>query len=511
MFDQITTTIMDHFNDPEVYGKAQGLLKRYNDIPNGDWNTVETYLMKFNDEEYELLNHSLEMVGDARFTRDTLQEENTRLKKQVEDLKANGLTVDTLKEFLSEPGTFKSPDIQIFTEENDRLLSDVIDEFLNFKIDSGLAPGSLKPYKSNLNKFKDILKAVNEDAPVKLSHITVDKMRIYADVMWKYPKNYQNQAKFKGEKQSLKSVVEYVKSKTGKELEAEGVEISSNQSENFRTVRQLIKWAKKRHYPFVTDIENIIEVDGKGIESKTGKNKDGKANRPYGGSELKKLFENDTYRVHAKKFSGYIDYWGPLIAIHTGATLSEICQLHFEDIRKVDGIDVIDINANGWKKLKNDDGRPRLIPIHPNLIKLGLLDFVGDRKNIYYGKTDRIFPEAKRDQYDKYDSSGKRFATFRKQCGVTGSERTQTFHSFRSTVASFLRENGCPERIANDIIGHTPIKTSETYGTYSKGKKTGVPLTYEWVKKIGFGIDFNYPKNWRAIRFRGNSTKNLLK
>jgi len=68
-------------------------------------------------------------------------------------------------------------------------------------------------------------------------------------------------------------------------------------------------------------------------------------------------------------------FWLPLIALFTGMRLEEIAQLRCKDIKQVDGVGVIDVNTSDGNQLKNLNSQ-RLIPIHSELLKIGLLDRV---------------------------------------------------------------------------------------------------------------------------------------
>jgi hypothetical protein len=69
----------------------------------------------------------------------------------------------------------------------------------------------------------------------------------------------------------------------------------------------------------------------------------------------------------------------PLLGLYTGARIEEMCSLYLEDFRIEHGIHVISINSNHDKKLKSKAAQ-RLIPVHPQLELLGLLDHVNQLK-----------------------------------------------------------------------------------------------------------------------------------
>jgi integrase len=469
MFDELS----NKFNDSEVFGKAMELLREYDTKAIGDWSTaVEPFLMGLGDENNELLERVLACRSEIQ---------------QQRNVEASTVTAEDLKKAIYEAvsqATNKGPD---FSKEN-HLLSDMVDQYMDEHINDALAPGSRKPYRSKLQQFNMILQACNDGRPIKLSDIDEVKMRKYADIMGMFPADYSNQKVFKG--MSITDVVGFVQShKNRDELQSKGIQLLTDKKEPLRLARSLLAFIERKKYPLRPGLQSVIQYVG-------GKKKGGatKKNAMYRKDELKALFESERYK-HAK-FNNAVDYWAPLIAVHTGATLAEICQLHVSDIKNEDGTDLIDINDEGdFKRLKNDDGRPRQVPIHPTLNDLGFLKFVESRKGKGF---DRLFPEAERNEEDKYDSTGKRYATYRKKCGVTGAPREKTFHSFRSTVSyQLLKVIGCDEGLVNDIVGHaSDYRESETKKTYGTGR-TMAHITNKWVKKLDYGIDFDYPKRWR--------------
>jgi len=78
-------------------------------------------------------------------------------------------------------------------------------------------------------------------------------------------------------------------------------------------------------------------------------------------------------------------YWVPLIGLHTGMRLNEICQLDTTDVRVVDGVACICVTTSSLvgsadKKLKTS-GSERFIPLHQTLLELGLIEYaVGQRR-----------------------------------------------------------------------------------------------------------------------------------
>lgn len=86
-------------------------------------------------------------------------------------------------------------------------------------------------------------------------------------------------------------------------------------------------------------------------------------------------------------------YFITLIGFFNGFRMNEICQLHITDIKQVDNLwcfDVNDLSNEDGEKVKSVKNNPskRIVPIHPTLIKLGLLDYY---KKTLKRKEERLF------------------------------------------------------------------------------------------------------------------------
>lgn len=177
-------------------------------------------------------------------------------------------------------------------------------------------------------------------------------------------------------------------------------------------------------------------------------------------ADLMVLFGTNEY-AKGRHSDSYM-HWIPLIGYYSGARLNEIAQLHLTDFVEVDGISMFSFNPDGeHKKIKTRAG-VRKVPVHPELIRLGLLAHVQLLRD--QGK-DRLFPELKpgRDGYGQLPS--KWFARYKRRCNITAPGKV--FHSFRHTFVTCLMQAEVPlERIAA-LAGHED--DSETFGRYGKG------------------------------------------
>ena len=200
---------------------------------------------------------------------------------------------------------------------------------------------------------------------------------------------------------------------------------------------------------------------------------------PFAPDQLRAIFNAPLYRGCVDGVRGYAKhgderprnarFWVPLIGLHTGARLGEICQLDVADIRDVDGIHCIVVTHRSLvgstdKRLKTG-ASDRLIPIHATLIDCGLIHFVEEKRRA--GAT-KLFDDI------ETSTTGSRavvfskwFTQFLRSCGAQ--ERRTCFHSLRHNFRDELRAARIDHDIAMLLGGWTTGSArggvSEHYGS----------------------------------------------
>ena len=199
--------------------------------------------------------------------------------------------------------------------------------------------------------------------------------------------------------------------------------------------------------------------------------------------DLKALFGSKEYREDGFK-RGY-QFWTPIIALYTGCRIEEICQLHLDDIRKEDGLWVLDINDDKEKKLKNMSSK-RLVPLHPVLVDE--LNLPAYAESLRAGGHTRLFPNLKQ-QRDGYSQNvSKWFGRYRARCGINSPKKT--FHSFRHTFITAMKHKVANISVLHELHGHA--LEGMTMARY--GKKYPPRVLYdEAVSKL------DYPLNWGGV------------
>ncbi len=154
--------------------------------------------------------------------------------------------------------------------------------------------------------------------------------------------------------------------------------------------------------------------------------------------------------------------WGPLIGIYTGARLNEIAQLRLDDV-KIDpetGVRYFDFNDDGdGMQLKNRASK-RWVPVHSQLVSLGLLDYIeGLRKRGH----DRLFPTFTRDAKNGYGRTLGRWFNDRFLPKLGLKTVKVSFHSLRHTAVTTMMQAGIEEPIVKSVVGHTKSGVTQQY------------------------------------------------
>jgi integrase len=143
-------------------------------------------------------------------------------------------------------------------------------------------------------------------------------------------------------------------------------------------------------------------------------------------------------------------FWAPLISVHSGLRSEEILQLATDDIRKVDGIPCFVLQKGVGQSLKSFAAR-RTIPVHPNLIALGLLELVELRRR--QGEP-RLFPWLERSAAKKTftETFSKKFTTYREKHKIY--KKGLDYHAFRTTFNQALVRVRCLDSVRQYLKGH---------------------------------------------------------
>lgn len=186
-------------------------------------------------------------------------------------------------------------------------------------------------------------------------------------------------------------------------------------------------------------------------------------------------------------------FWIPLLAAFTGARPGELCQLLVGDIHHQDGIPVIRITDEGpLQHLKNGVSR-RTTPVHPQLLKIGLLDFLEMRRR-EGGKYHPLFPELSYTEKDGharmasrwFSGQGAKDPGYIQHCDLRKGEGA-CLYSFRHTFINSLRSRGIQEVMIKLLVGHSV----EEDVTIHYGNNFSLKQMADTVAEVRFDTDLS--------------------
>lgn len=156
--------------------------------------------------------------------------------------------------------------------------------------------------------------------------------------------------------------------------------------------------------------------------------------------------------------------WGAWLGLYSGARVSEIGQLRLDDFYEDDGLPCFRITADGFGQSLKTDASARVVPIHPELVRLGLLTYVEALRRA--GK-DRLFPRTK---VGSVNGAGNflsaAFGRHLTALGVKAKVGKVGFHSLRKTVIQTLQSAGVASEVRAQLVGH--LLDDEHHATYSR-------------------------------------------
>ena len=257
-------------------------------------------------------------------------------------------------------------------------------------------------------------------------------------------------------------------------------------------IKALLGWAAENDHVSENVAAGIVIRDTEAARNKR---------REFDLASLNLIFGTDIYTAGARpvRGKGNAAYWLPLLALHTGARLEELGQLRPSDVQEITYPDAEGKERTGWfLRLREDEGdnlrlknasSERDVPVHPELIRLGVLDFL---KSIA-GKP-RLFPDLKADKYGRLTAKwGEWFGLHIRALGVT--DKRLVFHSFRHTFKQYARHAGIEEGVQRGIMGHSSGDVADQYGSgyplhslvsgMTQYRVPGLRQIERWTKTVG--------------------------
>lgn len=231
-------------------------------------------------------------------------------------------------------------------------------------------------------------------------------------------------------------------------------------NQKFQIVGSCFKWLRSQYDACAANPMDGIQIPTKGPKASANEEKD-----PFSLSQLQAIFSAPIFRGCASEANwksagelvqrGSEKFWIPVLGLFTGARSNELCQLLDTNVRDHDGLAYLVFHKD--MRLKTASSI-RSVPIHPELVRIGFLEFVSERRG-----TGRLFPAIPMSSAGRYsDAFGKHFRRFLDALGVK-TKRTD-FHSFRHSFTSAARACGIDPETRERLIGHVYEGEGGRYG-----------------------------------------------
>lgn len=209
----------------------------------------------------------------------------------------------------------------------------------------------------------------------------------------------------------------------------------------------------------------------------------------FNDAHLHSIFHMDDYMNHSYLHPYY--YWIPLLLRYLGARLNELCGLHASNIIQIDNTPSVVINDEiEGQRVKNNNSM-RVIPLHPELIRLGFLEFVESKSG------GRLFPELPLFNGYYSHNASKWFARRRAQLNLG---KGLDCYSFRHRLITELRENDISFPTIMSIAGHVTSVEEKRLGDWYKSPTNQAyshPLHPSVTRSVIESIDSSHTQHIR--------------
>lgn len=241
-----------------------------------------------------------------------------------------------------------------------------------------------------------------------------------------------------------------------KELPPEKVGLSPATLNRYMTqMGNIVDICKHAGYPF-GNFEGVMGLRARrkgNVRNERGK---------FQTSELKTLFALPVWRgcaslnerlIGGEQIFHDATYWVPLLSIYNGGRREENCGLLLDEIEGEGEHPFFRFENNPLRRLKNHQSKRRL-PIHPELIRLGFLEYV---QALRAAGHELLFPElptpsGATPMGDVFDDSWQKM---RAAALPNAKDEGKVLHSLRHWCNNEMKQRGIRSEIRKDILGHT--------------------------------------------------------
>ncbi len=255
-------------------------------------------------------------------------------------------------------------------------------------------------------------------------------------------------------------------------------------------VQAICRWARK---------EDLLPDDWADPFAEMRLEEDDSNRAPFELDELKTIFSAHVFTAsdRPKGGQGEAAFWLPLLSLFGGERLSELAGLKVSDVAHNPMIGAVSIyiapDRKAARRLKTKQSE-RFVPVHPQLIELGFLDFVAAETKAR-GEKAWLFPlVAPRHAWSRIVLKVVR--TLHRCAGITDTDKV--FHSFRHTFTDALRLADVPDEVKYALLGWTGGGMAARYGAKDKAGRFRHKLSEAVERVIYSELDLSKLPNGAA-------------
>lgn len=201
----------------------------------------------------------------------------------------------------------------------------------------------------------------------------------------------------------------------------------------------------------------------------------GEVRRPFTESELKQLFLSELYTrgYQTRGQAREALYWCFPIGLYAGPRIEELAQMRSSDVHQVEGVWVFNFREECQDQHLKTYWSRRLVPVHPELARLGLLEYVRERQNDLTNLM--LFPSlSNENKYKSWSAAlSKSIGRYLDRIGLQ--DRRLDFHSLRYVFRQQCANCGVNPRDAERLLGHW-VERDDSTGVYLTNQGLLYPL-----------------------------------
>ena len=249
-------------------------------------------------------------------------------------------------------------------------------------------------------------------------------------------------------------------------------------------VKGFFAWCEDEGYVAVNPVQKI---------KVTKKTNPRDAKYPFPSEQLRRLFQSPMYTGHRSPWRRSMPgemivkdrkFWVPLIALFSGMRMSEIIQTRVADVKEQDGTIYFDVNDEGTEKLLITGSARRVIPVHPELVRCGLPEYVDAMRS--KNPDQRIFEDIRPGKNGEFSHNFSKF--FRRYIELIKAKNDKvSFQRFRHNFKDALRIAEVEDSRQDDLMGHSSKGVASSYGS-----KSTAPMLKPELEKVTYQIDLNH-------------------